>query len=385
MATKIDSVSARDRLKPRRAPYWHKISTGCYVGFRKMTADSVGTWLARYRDGDKQPSQSLGALDEYPAFERFDRATEQARAWFAHLDKGGTTGRDTVKEVCADYVTHVRREKGDKPADDIAGRFKRWVDATPLADVELAKLTRDHVKAYRTRLMAAPVVVKGNERKRAPDTVNRDLTALRAALNLAFAEGKVTTDFAWREALKPIKGATRRRELYLDRDQRRAFIEHAAPDVGELLRGLSMLPLRPGALASLNAGDYDDRLKSLRIGQDKAGKDRRLRVMGATADYLAKHAHGKVPGAPLLTRVDGVRWNKDAWKHPIKDAVAAAGLPPETTAYSLRHSVITDLVVGGLDLLTVAQVSGTSVAMIEKHYGQLRQTIAATALEQLAL
>ena len=50
------------------------------------------------------------------------------------------------------------------------------------------------------------------------------------------------------------------------------------------------------------------------------------------------------------------------------------------------HGVrITDLVVNGLDLLTVAQISGTSVAMIEKHYGHLQADRAAAALAMLAL
>jgi len=61
----------------------------------------------------------------------------------------------------------------------------------------------------------------------------------------------------------------------------------------------------------------------------------------------------------------------------------AANLPATTTAYTMRHSVITDLVVGGLDLLTVAQLSGTSVAMIERHYGHLQQDRAAAALAML--
>ncbi len=51
----------------------------------------------------------------------------------------------------------------------------------------------------------------------------------------------------------------------------------------------------------------------------------------------------------------------------------------------MRHSVITDLVTGGLDLLTVALLSGTSVAMIERHYGHLRAEHAAPALATLAL
>jgi integrase len=77
-------------------------------------------------------------------------------------------------------------------------------------------------------------------------------------------------------------------------------------------------------------------------------------------------------------------WNKEAWKKPIKDAVYAANLPPHTTAYTLRHSTITDLVTSGLPILTIAQISGTSVEMIEKHYGHLRNDAALTALEQLA-
>ena len=62
-----------------------------------------------------------------------------------------------------------------------------------------------------------------------------------------------------------------------------------------------------------------------------------------------------------------------------------AGLPAATTAYAMRHSAITDLVTGGLDLLTVAQLSGTSVAMIEKHYGHLQADHAVAALALLAL
>ena len=69
----------------------------------------------------------------------------------------------------------------------------------------------------------------------------------------------------------------------------------------------------------------------------------------------------------------------------MKAAAEAAKLPAGTTAYTLRHSVISDLVHDGLDLLTVAQISGTSVAMIERHYGHLRSDVAAGALARLAL
>jgi len=105
----------------------------------------------------------------------------------------------------------------------------------------------------------------------------------------------------------------------------------------------------------------------------------------ATLAFFAEQCRDKLPGAPLFARADGKAWDKDAWKKPVKAAVAAAGLPAATTAYTLRHSVITDLVGAGLDVLTVARLSGTSVAMIERHYGHLRADAAAAALATLAL
>ena len=55
-----------------------------------------------------------------------------------------------------------------------------------------------------------------------------------------------------------IKNADQRRELYLDRAQRIKFIEKAPVDLAAFLRGLCQLPLRPGALAKLKAGDFEN-------------------------------------------------------------------------------------------------------------------------------
>jgi integrase len=209
--------------------------------------------------------------------------------------------------------------------------------------------------------------------------------ALRAAFNLAYDNGSVTTDMAWRVALRRIENADRQRDAYLDCVQRRALIENAAPDLARFLSRLSMVPLRPGALASLTAGSFDKRLGVLAIGKDKAGADRKIKLPKQTAAFFEAQAKDKLPAAPLLARHAGKAWDKDSWKKPVRIAVKVAGLPDSVTAYALRHSTITDLVTGGLDLLTIAQVSGTSVAMIEKHYGHLRADHAANALAGLVL
>jgi site-specific recombinase XerD len=69
----------------------------------------------------------------------------------------------------------------------------------------------------------------------------------------------------------------------------------------------------------------------------------------------------------------------------INDAAASAKLPAATCAYTLRHCVITDLIVGGLDLFHIAKIRGTSIAMIEKNYGHLQPGHTRDALKESSM
>lgn len=387
----LSTVQGREKLKCQHEPHWMKLGAGSYLGFRKLTPASMGTWLARFRnDQGKQQKRSLGEMSDRPPSQRFDAAKHAAEQWFQHLGKGGSREVVTVKLACERYVKHVRGERGDKPANDLEMRFERWIfPDTQLSQLDLAKLTKTRVETWRAKMASTPVVINRDKRPtpmtrpRSASSVNRDMAALRAALNFAHDAGSVTSDMAWRVALRPTKNADGRRDLYLDRAQRATLIQHATPLLAAFLRGLALIPLRPGALAALTVGHFDVRLAVLKIGQDKAGRDRKIRLPQATADEFAQRCADREASQPIFIREGKKGWDKDSWKGPIKEAVLAAELNAGVTAYTLRHSVITDLVTGGLDLLTVAQLSGTSVAMIEKHYGHLRADHAAAALARL--
>lgn len=382
--TDLSTVRSRGTLKPQREPYWHKLATGQFLGFRPSAIGKGGSWIARLYDPDtrKKHLRSLGDFGHLPDSERFSAASREAREWFGHVTGGGSSKSLTVRDACERYAA------GNAEA---AGRFARTVYGDPIAKIDVSKLTKEHVREWRKRLEAVPALVsrpKGREavtRPRSPATINRDMVPLRAALNLALDHGDAINDQAWRVALRPIKKADGRRNHYLDRDQRRALLDRLPEDVRAFAHGLCLLPLRPGALAELKAGDFDPRRNELVIGRDKAGEGRKILVQDETADLLHAQIRGKLPGAPLFARWDGAVWKAYMWKDPIKEAARAAGLSADVVAYTLRHSTITDLVQSGLDLLTVAQVSGTSVAMIEKHYGHLQRAKAAAALASLAL
>jgi integrase len=391
MADRIDTVESRSKLKPRTAPYWQKISGGCALGFRKMTKQSDGTWQAQFYDSStkEQTRQSLGSFSDLQPNLRFDQAKKKAELFFEHLRQGGNAEVISVGDACRRYCKTLIQMGKSKTAIDNEARFKRWVYKNKIANIHLTKLRKDHLEEWRFQLKSTDVVVNPHSenpitRTRADSTLNRDMAALRAALNNAKENGWVTSDMAWRKPLRPVENATGRRKGILDKQQKELLISMAQTDIGAYLKGLSLLPFRPGALANLLVSNIDQKSGCLVIKIDKGKNERRIILPPVTLKFFIDQTKDKLPSAPLLSRADGAAWNKDSWKKPIKAAVKSAGLPLSTSAYTLRHTTITELVIGGLDLLSVAQLAGTSVAMIEKHYGHFRAEHAAKALEKLA-
>lgn len=375
MQVRIDRVDTRQRLECRREPYWQSLARGRRLGFRKLTPKALGTWLARFYDGQAYQQKALGEFADKAERDRFDAAATAAAAWFSHLDAGGSSASVTVKAACEAYVAKLRLENSEAAAIDAEGRFKRLVDNDPIGRIALAKLAPRHVAEWKKRVIAG-----GGTRSSA----NRNFTGLRAALNLAKRRRDVASDSAWAEELRPFEDAGGRRTLYLERDERRKLIAEASKEVRPFLQGLALIPLRPGELAALRVSDLDVRHRMLRVPSGKTGA-REIPLGGEAFDHLEACAKEKLPSAWLVARKDGGQWDRFAWRLEVKLAAAAAKLPRATVAYTLRHCAITDLVTAGADLFTIAKLSGTSIAMIEKHYGHLQREHARAALETLSL
>jgi len=386
MGVDLSKVGERERLPARREPHWQRLRLGCFVGYRPSKRRGRGTWIARIYDEDagKYRLKCLGDFGSLPGNEIFAAVKKETERLAELVEAGGELRPhiDTVEDACRDYA---------KSRPEASHRFRRYVYSDPIAKVRLAKLRRRHTKEWRDRLQALPALVSRSKRgtrvyrKRAASTINRDMAIFRAALAKFLAVGAPNSEAAWQEPLKSIRNANGRRTLYLDRPQRRRLLEMIDAEGEPFVRALCLLPLRPGALASMTAGEFDARTSELTIGKDKAGSARRIKLPEAAADLFARETKDKLPHAPLFMRDNGKAWDSQSWRKPIAAAVAAAGLPEGATAYTLRHSTITDLVTAGLPLLTIAQISGTSAEMIERHYGHLSSRAAVEALSKLAL
>jgi site-specific recombinase XerD len=387
MAHELHKASARERLVERREPYWGPpVERGLFVGFRRLRHG--GNWIARYRNEDgKQVYQALGTVSTERDYES---ATKEARRWRKSVDAGIQTREvETIADACADYVKTLRRAKREKTAADAEKRFARIVDQDALGKVKLANLRERHLLEWRERMetgtFAALPSKKGRPpapRPMTPSAFKRNLSTLKAALNHAVAKRYVSPDRAheW-SMVQPDREADQRRELHLDRDQRRALLENLAGGLRDLAECVALTGCRPGDPALVLRKHYDSRTGSVAF----ATKDHpRTIPLSPTAralfDRLAK---AKLPNAHLFTQEDGRPWTPADWGKGVRAAVIRGGLPPKTVLYTLRHTWITEAIIGGMDLLTVAKLVGTSLAMIEKHYGHLVESAARDKLQQI--
>lgn len=396
MGYSIHTVSAREKLKARPEPYWIQLSSGCHLGYRVNT--KKGTWIARYTHKGqvqtKREFNSLGTLDEYLPKDQFTEAKNKAEDWFRHLKNGGVSKAGTLRDACTAYVATVRKNKGTKAASDIERRFTQYVLNDPkLANTELQNLNKYLIKQWREKLQLTPITSGPRKGEfRSSETLNRDMTCLRACLNFAFEEGLVSSDLAWRVALKPIRKSEsaevgKQRELYLTKAQRQLLIDNVKllhPSLAQFLQGLCLVPIRPGALAKLTVSDFNHHRATLKIGEDKSNAGRIIPLPPETAAFFELQCKDKLPCAFIFSRHNGDGWNKDAWKKPIKLGAQKAGLPSETVAYTFRHSAITDLVEANIPIMTIALLSGTSIRMIEQNYAKLTPEMSEQALSVLS-
>jgi len=79
------------------------------------------------------------------------------------------------------------------------------------------------------------------------------------------------------------------------------------------------------------------------------------------------------------------RWNKSDHHRSMVEATKAAELPDDTFFYTMRHTYASQSLMAGMNTQTLAENMGTSVVMIEKHYGKFTKEARKAQIERSAL
>jgi integrase len=393
---KIDTPSARARLKQRREPYWTIINTGCAIGYRK--GSTGGTWIARYYNATRarpMTYHAIGAADDAMAADgvaalSYAQAQALAQAWCAteaRVAEGlepAPTGPYTVANALDDYLKHFRRTgKGIRTAESFIEAHIR----PSLGAVELARLTRDRIEEWKLSLSETPRKVrtartatgpkylepaKSSDEKRARRaTTNRVLGVLKAALNRAWETGKTTSDSAWRK-VKPFKGVDAPVVRYLTTKECTRLVNACPTDFRKLVRAALLTGCRYSELTNLRASDFNPDAGTLAVRESKSGKPRHVTLTNEGQKVFAAETAGKADDALILTRSDGDGWGAGHQQRPLAAACKAAKIAPAISFHVLRHTHASLLALEGVPMPVIAhQLGHSDDRMTQRHYAHL--------------
>ncbi len=393
---KLDTRSARLKLPERREPYWTAISRGCAIGYRRGVKG--GSWIARLRGEDgRQRYDAVGAADDVRDADgisvfSFAQAQERARDFFRDKvrELAGAAAPDlrpyTVRRAMTDYLAE-REQRGSKGlrSDRYAAEARVLPD---LGDIEVAKLTAARIKTWRRSVELAPRLRRtkpGAEvQATAPidpsdleavrsrkATANRILTVLKAALNYAFAEGKVASDAAWRQ-VKPYREVDAPRVRFLSADECVRLVNASDGAFRTLLRGALVTGARYGELGRMRAGDFNAASGMVTVRLSKAGKARHIALNEEGRRLFEGLAAGRSARDLIFAREDGEAWAPSHQARPIKKASSRGSIAPPATFHTLRHTYASALAAKGVSMRVIAdQLGHADTRVTERHYAHL--------------
>jgi len=396
---RLGSRTARAVLPVQDNIIWRVIERGkVSLGYRKRLAGKAGLWFSRRYDpaAKSYVKQTLGTADDLADADgarvlNFGQAQKAAMGKAAAPVKAGTAV--TVADCCAAYINAARAE-GRTMVAETEQRIRVHV-LPALGALRVDQLTTEKLTKWRDGMAALPARIRSAPGKPqqyqkppvTPDrlrarraTVNRITAILRAALNMAFRSGKVHDDLAWRR-LKPFGKTTARRPGFLsvEASQRLINAANAEPGFGALVHGALLTGARYSELCRLTVGDFEHGRISVHLS--KTGKARSIRLTAEARAFFTQLTAGRAATEPMFRRPDGEAWAPSHQKRRMAAACKAASIPP-ITFHELRHSYASQLIMGGVPMLVVANNLGhTDTRMCERHYGHLTTSYMDDAIE----
>lgn len=387
--TALETRKARDKLNPGKR-YWRNIRQGLAIGYYPARTGG-GTWVVRWLMPDgRYTIQRLGIADDHQDandIDVFNFAQACAKAYaFADAEARRTiapAGPYTVANAIADYLTWYRAHRRAYRDTELACE----VHILPaLGVVPVADLTTPRIRQWHEQLAATPARIRRkagaaiayrtadpndlDQSRARRATANRVLTTLKAALTMAFREGKVADDSAWRK-VKPFARVDAPLVRHLNPDEIRRLLNACDPAMRALATGALQTGCRYAELTRLTAADVDLTHGLVHVRQTKSGKPRHVPLTEEGKAFFARLKVGKAPDDLLFLQESGRLWGESEQARPLKRAALAANVP-DVSFHILRHTYASLLAMAGTPLQVIAAALGhADTRVTERHYAHL--------------
>jgi integrase len=215
------------------------------------------------------------------------------------------------------------------------------------------------------------------------------MAAFRQALEAGIRYGYLTRNPAKLAGPNPMP--TPREIRVYTPDELKAIVEELGPLEAAAVKFAAATGLRPAEWAAVERRDVDKKRRVVFVRGTKTHKSRReVPLTGAALAALEEvppridsryvfTTSRKVPGSDEPGPFDVANFRRRVWA----PAIDSAGIVKPARIYDLRSTFISNALASGLTVFETARIAGTSVKMIELHYGALLDTAHESLLERL--
>jgi integrase len=353
----LSTREARKGLPVRTEPYWRNEGEGQHIGYYRGAR--VGKWVARYRIPGTLGGYSkttIGEADDLVGRDAdgvrvlsWKQAKGLAVKWFASMDAAGgiKTGPYTVDDALDDYMVGFQGKDVVNTQRRIDVLIKPALGRYDIANLTADIISRWHRKRSETpaRLRTGAKSASQNEKpldtpdakRKRRSTANRDMTVLKAALTVAFRNGKAASDNAWRK-VKPFGNVERAKLRTLSDDEARRLVNACDPAFRAMVQAALLTGARYQEIAGAKVVDLNMSAGTLWLTDTKADRPRVCYLEAEGLGLFTQAALGKAGDGLLFPRPDGGRWGASQQARFLRKACDVASITPSATFHDLRRT-----------------------------------------------
>lgn len=384
----------RKTIPPKWEVYYLIISSGQCFGYRR-TPKVRGCWVARItvKSGSRYRERVVGLADDDSVADgerilTFEQGKQRALEWFngpeirllGHEPRQflGRTGLHrspigseyTVTHAMHDYCNWKRDFGAKHTFSGLVSRANTYI-LPLLGELLCSELTALHCRSLLlhvegsiiqrvggTSLVPAdPRTLDEDVRRRRRTNANRAFYDLRGALNMAFGDGRVASNAAWR-FVKGFRINHHPRVDILTWEQAKRMVNMARPELRRLILAALYTGCRLSEIFKMRVGDLEHSRAAIYINPVKSFRGRTIALPDEGYEFFKILAEGRNNDCALVPRNGDWPWTAWYVQTHFKALCRAVGAPDKFVFHCLRHTYASLLLRAGTPPVVVARQLG---------------------------
>ncbi|MGH8744627.1 MAG: tyrosine-type recombinase/integrase, partial [Burkholderiales bacterium] len=297
-------------------------------------------------------------------------ALDDYLAWYA-------INRKALASTTNAANAHIRPTLGEKLVADLTARqIRKWHEFLAQAPARLRSVADEKPKFREYSTKDAELV------RRRKATANRVLTVLKAALNHAWHDHRVSSNEAW-ASVKPFRDVDSPKIRYLSIAESTRLLNACKPDFRKLVTAALLTGCRYGELIKMSCADYNTDAGAVLVRATKNGKPRHVPLTDEGRQFFKRICAGRSDSEFAFLRSDGAPWGKSHQARPLRDACKVAKIKSAIDFHGLRHTYASALAMQGVPLQVIAEALGHGDTRItSRHYAHLMPSFVADTIRK---